>query len=202
MNQNFVSHEAEVPRIRARAGEIAFESLLELIDTLSEGAVFVDRMGVLSHRNRALTSFLANEPESGLILDTASQCGRRTLKIRSAHDDGRAGDTRLEDFRLVTSRAVYSVRSGPVFVGQTKQTLALVLIDRASPALPSAECLRARFHLTPREAEVALLLAQGQSDVAIGLELGVSRHTARHHGERVFAKIGIHTRKALSLRLM
>ena len=77
----------------------------------------------------------------------------------------------------------------------------LVLIQRLSPAVPACQDLRMRFGLTLREAQVARLLAMGRSDREIAAELNLSHHTVRHHGEAVFVKIGVTSRKALLLHL-
>jgi DNA-binding CsgD family transcriptional regulator len=74
--------------------------------------------------------------------------------------------------------------------------------DGASLALPSAASLRAQFAFTPREAEVALLLARGQTLRAVAESLGVSPSTARFHTEAVFRKLGVHHRAAVALALM
>jgi DNA-binding CsgD family transcriptional regulator len=50
------------------------------------------------------------------------------------------------------------------------------------------------FGLTRREAQVAKLLSQGRSNQAIARELGISEHTARHHTQRVLAKLEVHSR--------
>lgn len=60
----------------------------------------------------------------------------------------------------------------------------------------SAE-LRERYRLTAREAEVAERLLGGASNKRLALELGISAHTARHHTERVFAKLGVRSRREL-----
>ncbi|MEP7088207.1 MAG: helix-turn-helix transcriptional regulator [Gemmatimonadota bacterium] len=78
----------------------------------------------------------------------------------------------------------------------------LVLVERLGSSLPTTARLSSLFRLTPREVEVALLLAEGASDAHIGRALGMSIHTARHHGERIFAKVGVHLRKALVLHLV
>ncbi|HEU4700426.1 MAG TPA: helix-turn-helix transcriptional regulator [Gemmatimonadales bacterium] len=52
----------------------------------------------------------------------------------------------------------------------------------------------ARYRLTEREREVAELLALGRSNDAVARALGISRHTARHHTESVFAKLGVRSR--------
>ena len=66
-------------------------------------------------------------------------------------------------------------------------------VERADPAPPSGEALRARYGLTPTQGWVALLLAEGQGYPAVGAVLGVSVHTARHHAEAVRRKLGAHT---------
>jgi DNA-binding NarL/FixJ family response regulator len=58
----------------------------------------------------------------------------------------------------------------------------------------SETSLAARFGLTRREAQVALLLAQGRSNQAIARELSISAHTARHHTQRVLSKLEVHSR--------
>lgn len=55
--------------------------------------------------------------------------------------------------------------------------------------------------LTARELDVARLLAEGRTNVAIARELGISPHTARHHTQRVLAKLGVHSRAAAGARL-
>jgi DNA-binding CsgD family transcriptional regulator len=50
------------------------------------------------------------------------------------------------------------------------------------------------FGLTPREEEVALLLARGKSNQAIARELKISVHTARHHTQRILDKLEVHSR--------
>ncbi len=45
--------------------------------------------------------------------------------------------------------------------------------------------------LSPREQEVAALLTQGYNSEAIGLRLGISRHTVRDHRKSIFRKLGI-----------
>ena len=56
--------------------------------------------------------------------------------------------------------------------------------------------LQSTYGLTPREIQVAMLLAQGRSNVAIAAALRISPHTARHHTQRVLAKLGVHSRAA------
>jgi DNA-binding CsgD family transcriptional regulator len=57
------------------------------------------------------------------------------------------------------------------------------------------------FGLTPREREVARYIADGASAKEIASALGISVHTARHHTESIFAKLGVGTRVAVATML-
>jgi HD-GYP domain-containing protein (c-di-GMP phosphodiesterase class II) len=56
--------------------------------------------------------------------------------------------------------------------------------------------------LTGRETEVLRLLARGASNPEIAAALVVSRKTVEHHVEAVYAKLGVHTRAAATVRAM
>lgn len=71
-----------------------------------------------------------------------------------------------------------------------------------SATLPTTQELRVSFGLRGREPQVALLAAEGLSNADIAQRLRLSAHTVRHYLERVLDRLGLHTRKALALRLM
>lgn len=68
-------------------------------------------------------------------------------------------------------------------------------------AVPAALRLQDEYGMTPREVEVALLLATGLSNNALARQLGISPHTARHHTQRVLGKLGVHSRAEAGARL-
>lgn len=70
--------------------------------------------------------------------------------------------------------------------------LATALTDQ-SPPLERA--------LTGREREVVDLLADGHTTRATAAALGISPHTARHHAERAYEKLGVRSRALLGVRL-
>jgi DNA-binding NarL/FixJ family response regulator len=61
--------------------------------------------------------------------------------------------------------------------------------------------LQLQYGLTAREQAVAVLLAQGRSNAAIAEALQISTHTARHHTQRILAKLGVHSRAAAGAQL-
>ena len=75
------------------------------------------------------------------------------------------------------------------------------LNGRAPPPAPAAVNLHIEYGMTPREIEVAMLLAEGCSNRTIAHRLGISPHTARHHTQRVLVKLGVHSRAEAGARL-
>jgi DNA-binding CsgD family transcriptional regulator len=76
-----------------------------------------------------------------------------------------------------------------------RDRLLALLEAQTNGDVPSAGARLARkFHLTPRETEVAMLLAGGAPNVAIAKVLSISEHTARHHTRHVLIKLGLHSR--------
>ena len=61
--------------------------------------------------------------------------------------------------------------------------------------------LQADYGMTPREVDVAMLLAEGCSNATVARRLGISPHTARHHTQRVLGKLGVHSRSEAGARL-
>jgi DNA-binding CsgD family transcriptional regulator len=88
---------------------------------------------------------------------------------------------RLEGHRLPNSPDA----TGPIV---------LVFVDAAKAVLPNDEDLRRRFGLTRKESCVARLIADDRTNEQIATELCISPHTARHHTERVLAKLGANSR--------
>ena len=68
--------------------------------------------------------------------------------------------------------------------------------------LPTTRELRITYGLRGREPQVALLAAEGLSNADIAGRLRLSAHTVRHYLERVMDRLGLHSRKALALRLI
>ena len=80
------------------------------------------------------------------------------------------------------------------------------LPDAESVALSPAEArcldvLRADFALSDREAQVAVLIAQGRSKTAIAQHLYVSENTVRTHAKNAYAKLGVRSKTELAALL-
>jgi serine/threonine-protein kinase PknK len=64
--------------------------------------------------------------------------------------------------------------------------------------LPSAAAQPESAQLTPREREVAGLIAAGMTNKQIAAKLVVSQRTARGHVENIFTKLGFNTRSQVA----
>ena len=53
-------------------------------------------------------------------------------------------------------------------------------------------------HLTPREQEVALLVARGLTNRRIAKELSISEHTVENHVHRILKKLGFSSRARIA----
>ena len=68
----------------------------------------------------------------------------------------------------------------------------LVVADERPPAEERTE------RLTPREREVALLVAQGLTNRQIAQELSLSTNTANNHVARILRKLGLRSRAQIA----
>jgi DNA-binding CsgD family transcriptional regulator len=70
-----------------------------------------------------------------------------------------------------------------------------------SAVVPDHATIAARFGLTAREVDVVRSLAQRLTNDEVARALGISRHTARRHTERVMMKLGVHSRNEVAARV-
>jgi DNA-binding CsgD family transcriptional regulator len=84
---------------------------------------------------------------------------------------------------------------------QSSAVAVAFITDPQSPQLAPQQLIAKLFGLTPTEARLATLLADGQSLTEVALSLGVSEGSARGYCKRIFAKTGIN-RQAELVRLV
>lgn len=193
------------------AFEAGLEALARLENRRKELARAVDELGEALaifgahrkevHRSARLREILAADPDGETLVPRMQRLARDVLRFRDARRAEPSGAPGAEE--VETDSARYTLRASLVGQGMLGlECAALVAVERLTPRLPSKRSLVERYELTPRQAEVALLLARGLSNREIGEQLGISHHTVRHHAEWVFTKLHIHTRKALALKLL
>jgi DNA-binding CsgD family transcriptional regulator len=189
---------------RMEAAQTALETT---VDLSSDGIAIYDGAKALElHRNPALVALLEAEPEASIVEDRVRTLARSLCALTRCADARTRVRTparaipAFDDVR--TSTRQYTLRASflPPFVF-AREHVVLVAVERGGISLPSAKALQHAFGLTPREAQVALRLALGDSDAELARTLGVSPHTVRHHTERVFDKLQVRSRKALAVWL-
>lgn len=107
-------------------------------------------------------------------------------------------NTYISGPRLV--EAVKVIQSGRVWFSQEvlSQFIQAVAHNQGAASEDSAKLLQT---LTEREREIALLVARGLSNKAIGEQLFVSERTVKAHLSSIFAKTGAQSRLKLALLL-
>jgi DNA-binding CsgD family transcriptional regulator len=171
-------------------------ALGQAFDDVETGmAIFgTDGLGELA-RNARLDVLLQEEPARDRLLELILRQARRAAtSTERLREDAQELELPGGFYRLVASRT-----GGGKLLAEAG---VLVLVDRLSPTLPTTQELRVTFGLRGREPQIALLAAEGLSNAAIAQRLRLSAHTVRHYLERVLERLGLHTRKALALRLM
>lgn len=176
-------------------------SLATAVDRLGTATAVFTGPGEEVHRSRRLRELLEAEPERAVLEEQMRWLAAEAAAVRDARGDPSSGPVGRRD--VATDTARYLLRAALAGRGAIDPGRAvLVSVERITPELPPKRTLVERHELTPRQAEVALLMARGLSNREIAERLGISRHTVRHHAEWVFTKLEIHSRKALALRLL
>jgi DNA-binding NarL/FixJ family response regulator len=147
---------------------------------------------------------LASELQRVLVEDAIGRAASAALAQHTGHNQLDAAVAALYrvSTEVRTARTCYRVSAAAAAPGVVHPSLAAVVAVERLPASdgPQGE-VRERFGLTSREAQVAMLLARGRTDLEIARELAVTRHTAERHTEHVLAKLCVHTRAAVGARI-
>lgn len=177
-----------------------------LLDRLDMAALVVFPDGG-SHRNRRLLDLLdglADPEDASRLVSELERMGGEALR---AHERADEATPRLP---LDAGTRAVEIAGGALRLHASwlppgtagPDPAALVLAEGVSARLPDPRALAGRYGLTPRQAQVARLLATGASNREIADRLEISPHTARHHAQSVLNRVGLHSRKALGLHFL
>ena len=167
-------------------------SLGAVLDAIGVAVVLGDGRGVVLHRNAAFAHLLAALPPDGqAALEFVVRRVLRSSRPSTVHEV----DLHGARYRLTVGLATAgNLSAGDAVVMTVERGTA-----RTAPAIERS--VGSARSLTMRETQVAELLAQGRRNAEIARALSMSEATARHHTERVMAKLGVHSRAAVAFTL-
>jgi DNA-binding CsgD family transcriptional regulator/PAS domain-containing protein len=182
------------------------------LDALPNGIVLVDESARIVHANEAAEElFRENDAvrlSAGRIALREEAATRAlTSAIERSPDAARLGQRGLGVPTSSRAGANSMVHVLPLSRGALRESLnpkaaaALFVTSARSGARVPAEALSLLYNLTPAEARICELVAQGLSPAAIAIEIGVATSTVRTHLLRVYDKTGAH-RQADLVRLI
>jgi len=121
----------------------------------------------------------------------------RELVIDAFRGGARGVFCRIQPLKLL-SKCIRSVHSGQVWADSQNLHFVLEFLTKLKPLrLPKPGGGMGR--LTPREAEVVHLLADGMSTREISVKLHVTEHTIRNYLSAIYDKLGVSSRVELAL---
>ncbi len=182
---------------------LALEGVMHLWPT---AMLVLDRAGRPLYANAAAERLLAEQDglavQQGVLTASDPQAARRLYALlRAAADPDQPQGGGLTVSRR-SARRPYVVRIAPrrpdrgsLFPSPARIVVTVADLDDARP--PGAALLRAMLGLSPAQAAVAALLAEGRELREIGAVLGISLNTVRRHLAGVMARTDTHTQARL-----
>lgn len=177
-------------------------AIRDALDSAGEPLAVFQSDGGIIFQSRALDRLLSDELTPGKVTSAMQEFARGLHPWHPRRSRKARPEVEFGPSKVTTARSSYRLRGSPLRQTLFGKEAVLVTIERESSTLPSPQKLRARFGLTPREAEVALLIAEGLDNRTLASRLHISPHTARRHTEKVFGKLGIASRTAVAIRLL
>ncbi len=184
--------------------------LQAVIDKLQIGIAILDADGALLHANTTYRETLLRifpKTSPGTDGDAFSAAATRRLFVSgaAAEDTGKVNNDRI----VLHDNAPVGFHFHPQALRQTglqRQGPASILILRATERDDDDNTRRVltelAYGLTGKEAEIALLIAEGMSLDEIAGELGILVSTARGHLKKAFQKMTVHSQAELTARIM
>jgi DNA-binding CsgD family transcriptional regulator len=198
-----VPHLGRAYRIHRRFGDARHEqrALREVLDRLPSGVILLDKDSRAVLSNRSADQILALE--DGIRLDHGrprlddaaqdrafQQLLAEAAQLRALR--GRSYGKTLSVLRP-SGRRSYPLMVGPLLAPppgtDLREAVAIVFIaDPEGSQISTTEVLEGLYDLTPAEADLLRLLAEGRSLEEVAEQRGVTMNTARSQLKQVFAK--------------
>lgn len=139
---------------------------------------------------KTMTARMTRTPEErteeGMLRELAHLAGARERKLREL---------------ALISRGRAGAAPAPQSRGVVQEVLAEVDVEGATYRLTRLRERPPSVVVTPRELEIARLVAKGLATKEISVELRISSWTVLTHLRRLFTRLGVNTRSAMVKRL-
>jgi DNA-binding CsgD family transcriptional regulator len=195
----------EVSTLSTAVGRLALSSVTNALNSMLQPALGIDRNGRVLDVNRC-----AND-----LFDDDIRVHNRRLVVRDSFARTLL-DQLINRLRIISDleecplnsiairrdgKHPVVLRAFPIHGGAREPFLgarALLTLTPLGPKEPAPQALLAQaFALTPAEARIAVIIAQGASPEHAAEVLAISRETARNQLKAVFAKTGTHRQSEL-----
>lgn len=182
--------------LRSELPLLAREPLLaQITEEQTLGYVALSTSGAVLESNRRAHELASRyHTRAGLVgrrhvlADLVQRARERGAGAGAWRVPGRDGVSMVEIHAHRLDRDVHALSEDVIFI-----------VMREWSALPSLDLLDALAALTPRQRQIAFLLARhGMAYKEIALALGVSEGTVRKHAERIYRLMGVHSRAELA----
>ncbi len=175
-------------------------ALLRVVDDVATGCAIFTCQGTLLHESPDLGQARLGNSHIGRAVSEAAVMARvlgaaGRDPMNAAPGDGSANqaiDTPSGRYQLAASLL-------PAGLFAHEPTVVVTIRFTAGPKAPAD--LATSFKLTPREVEIAHLIAEGDSNQHIADRLQLSVRTVHHHTERVLRKLGVRARAGVASRI-
>jgi DNA-binding CsgD family transcriptional regulator len=193
-------HLARAAILSARVGEIQVRSALGALDAIGAAAAMLDRRGEIVEANARFRSELIDDcglsklPNNIAHLIDDRLHGR--LRRRLARGGGLSAPLKINS--LLRRSAIHllpiKLSASDIFGGGVALA---VLASGARRAVPDTDLLRMLLDLTPTEAKIAKILAEGRTTSDCEVELAIGKETVRSHVRSIYSKTGVNKQGAL-----
>ena len=188
-------HGAAGPAAMSKVRQAQLDILAQALEALAMPITVVHMNQKVLAGNTAFNEAFPDDAASELITDAWARLGELVK-------DEQGELVRLPRAGESAVRGSKRVRLQPVTLdGMTEPEWFVLVVERRAARRLTSDNVQQRFGLSPRQAEVALLLAQGHTTADIAKMLDLTTHTVRHHAEQVLQRLNVRTRQQAMVRL-
>ena len=145
-------------------------------------------------RTAQITEPVMSGLDDQLVWQEVTRIARAALRGAATDTDAPPAHLRGRLHPDADSSDAWNLRAQPLLHAADGRSVVVVAVERVPADEPSAADVRRRFGLSPRQAQVAILLARRLTNKEIAARLRISRHTARRHVELVLIRLRVHSR--------